>query len=165
MRKIRIYLDTSVISMIDTPYDPEIETITRDFFQILLERNDEFQAYFSEVGITEIEKSSPKKQSLFKKLLHDLNYVYIPKSSDVEDIIGKYLQAGFLTKRHIDDITHLAYAVFVQCDYIASWNMEHIVRERTSNGVRVVNESNNYHTPSIVTPILFIQENTRGNHH
>lgn len=165
MGKIRIYMDTSVISMIDAPYAPEIEAITKEFFRILIERSGEFQAYSSPMGITEINKSPQEKKTSFLTLLHDINCEYIPQSKEFDDLVDKYLHAGFLTERHGDDIRHLAYAVIGQCDYVVSWNMKHIVKERTSNGVRVVNESNNYQTPSIVTPTLFIQENTHGNNH
>ncbi|MGL6227075.1 MAG: hypothetical protein ACRC10_10690 [Thermoguttaceae bacterium] len=152
MRRIKLYLDTSVISHIEAPHKPVEEKMTRQFFQTVAEKSDEFEILLSPVVITELEDSPPDFRMKFSDFLESLEYYLIPYNMEAVDLATSYCQQGVLAERHIRDLTHIAYAVVTRCDYIVSWNMKHFVNVHTIRRVNTVNEMNNYHAIFIVTP-------------
>jgi len=156
MRKIRIYLETSVIG--DFEAETERGAITREFFRIITENSDEYELIVSPMLIQEIEDAPPEKQEALLTIMQSLDYIEVPSQHEANHLANQYVTAGVLNKKHIDDLTHVAYAVLNRCDYIVSWNMKHIVRDKTMSRVQAFNRSNNYHCPNFVTPEVFTGE-------
>ena len=158
MRKLRIYFDTSVISMVDAPHVPDKEAITKAFFQLVFGRPDEFELLISPVVIMEIENCPEPKRTMLLDVLDHLNPVKLPKTDDVTDLVERFLEGKVLGSRHHRDLTHIAYAVVARCDYIVSWNFRHFVNYRTINRVGAVIKEYNYGGVFIVTPETFTGE-------
>jgi hypothetical protein len=158
MRRIRLYLDTSVINYVDVPHLPDKEAITKEFFRIVSELSDEYELFISPVGITELENSPEPRLSLFTAFLKALEYTEIPESQEAKDLALLYIEEGVLGKRHIKDLTHIAYAVLARCDYIISWNFKHFVNVRTISLVNAANHANNYPSVIIASPIIITGE-------
>ncbi|MGL4594772.1 MAG: hypothetical protein ACRCUY_08605 [Thermoguttaceae bacterium] len=159
MRKLKLYLDTSVISNIDAPHVPDKEVITQQFFQMVTEHADEYELFISPMGITEIENCPKSKRSLFSAFLSRLEYTEIQESKEAKDLSQLYVTHGVLGERHIKDLTHIAYAVIARCDYIISWNMKHFVRIQTISRVNEVNFLYHYPNIFIATPLIITGEN------
>ena len=72
-RKLKIYLDTSVINFLFADDAPDLKKITIDFFDNYV---DNYQAEISEIVLTEIGRTtnSIKKEQLFEAI----NYYKIP---------------------------------------------------------------------------------------
>jgi len=157
-RKLRIYLDTSVVSMIDAPHTPDRETITKEFFQLAVERPDEFELLISPVVILEIDNSPEPRRTMLFDVLEHLNPVKLQKSDDVTFLVECFLEEKVLGSRHHRDLTHIAYAVVARCDYIVSWNFKHFVNFRTISRVSAVVKEYNYGGVFIVTPETFTGE-------
>jgi len=96
-------------------------------------------------------------------VLQSLDYVEVQEQDEADNLAKQYVAAGVLAKKHIDDLTHVAYAVLARCDYIVSWNMKHIVRAKTISSVQEFNRSHNYHSPNFVSPTAFTGEVIRVN--
>ena len=159
MRKLRIYLDTSVISMIDAPHVPVKEAITKAFFRYVTEHPEEFELLISPVLVTEIKKcQSDEKRSKLLDLLNDIPFTFLPETMEVENLVNIFLAEKVLGERHQSDLMHLAYAVVARCDYIVSWNFRHFVNYRTIKRVNAVVKDYNYGGVFIVTPETFIGE-------
>ena len=157
-RKLRIYLDTSIISMIDAPHTPERETITKEFFRIVSENENEYELFLSPMVMQELQASSEEQYQLFTLFLKSLNYTLLPENADAKGLARLYLEEGVLGARHIKDLTHIAYAVSARCDYIMSWNMKHFVRIQTISRVNAVNAAYHYPNIFIATPIIITGE-------
>ena len=151
-RKTRLYLDTSVISMIDAPVAPDKEAITKEFFRQVVERQDEFELLLSPIVDGELQNAPPDKRALVAALLESIPHTLLPERKEAVELANRYVDGNVLGRRHIKDLTHIAYAVISRCDYIISWNMKHFVRIQTISRVNAVNFENHYPTIMIVTP-------------
>lgn len=156
MRKLKLYLDTSVISHVEATHKPIEESVTRRFFEVVRERGDEFEMVISPVGVLELENSAADLRSRFFDFLATLDYNLLPENVEADQLAGIYRQEGVLAAHNIRDLTHMAYAVVARCDYIISWNMKHLVNVRTISRINAVNEMHNYHSINIVTPAHII---------
>jgi predicted nucleic acid-binding protein len=84
--------------------------------------------------------------------MQKLGCTELPRQSEADDLAKLYVSEEILSEKHIDDLTHVAYAVLARCDYIISWNMKHLVRIRTIDRVNAVNFLYHYPGINIVTP-------------
>jgi len=158
MRKFRLYLDTSVIGMMDSPRAPDKEIITKEFFRLVTGRPEEFELLISPVVIAEI-RNAPTETSL--KLLariDDMQCTRLPESLEVENLAGVLLSKNVLAKKHHRDLLHIAYAIVARCDYIISWNFAHFVNFRTIRRVSAVAKEYNNGSVFIVSPETFTGE-------
>lgn len=163
MRKLRLYLDTSVISDIDAPAESERGAITKEFFRIVAEKPEEFELFISPTMLEEIDEAPKEKRFLLMAFLNSISYVELPKSLEAENLAWIYVLENVLSDNHIDDLTHVAYAVTARCDYVVSWNMKHLVNVRTIARINEVNVLENFPRIMIATPLLITGEKSHEN--
>lgn len=70
----------------------------------------------------------------------------------MNDLANEIIIRGILTKKSLDDCTHIAAAIVNNCDIIVSWNFKHLVNVKTINGVREITISHHYKQIDIYTP-------------
>ncbi len=63
-----------------------------------------------------------------------------------------YLAAGILPLSASNDALHMAQATVEDLDVVVSWNMKHMVRLKTREGIEAVNKLHGYREIKIVTP-------------
>jgi hypothetical protein len=132
MRKTRLYLDTSPIIMVAPDQDPIRRAITEEFFRVVAERSDEYELFVSRVTIEELDEAkSEEKREAAIAFLNKINCTKIPPSDIVDNLAWIYVIDGVLSQNHLDDLTHVAYAVVSHCDYIVTWNMRHLANDKT----------------------------------
>ena len=154
-RKLRIYLDTSVIGMIDAPHAPEKEAITKEFFRMMVEQSGEYEVIISPVSLEEIRNAPETVRKRSLAILQLIRSVETPECQEAESLWKLYAEAGVLSNKHTNDLRHVAYAVSARCDYVVSWNMKHLVRVQTIECVNAVNFQYHYPLIQIVTPEFF----------
>ena len=153
MRKTRLYLDTSPIIMIEPDQDPRRKAITEEFFRIVAEKQDEYELYVSPETIQELRNvKSEEKRKASIDFLNATKHTELPQNDVAENLAWIYVIEGVLTQTHIDDLTHVAYAVVAECDYVITWNMRHLANDRTVSRVNIVNATENYGKIFIATP-------------
>jgi hypothetical protein len=152
MKKLKIYLDTSIISMLD---NPDLGAITREFFELAIQKNCQF--VISEVVNKEIDDTpTEKKRKTILLLLETLNCVLLPYSEESQNLAENYVKDGILTTKHLDDLMHIAYATVFDCDMIVSWNQKHIAKPIKIQKINDCNMKNNYAMIAIYTPEHFL---------
>ena len=82
MRKIKIYLDSSVISHLDAPDTPEKMEETIKFWSII-SKNKDYEIYISTVTLAEIDKCAEPKRSLMLKELSKINYIELQPNEEI----------------------------------------------------------------------------------
>jgi len=153
MRKTRLYLEASPIIMVSPGQPPILQAITKEFFRIVAENPDEYELLLSPVTIEELrDAKSEEKREVNADFLKTIQYTELPPSDEVESLARTYVANGVLSEKHIDDLTHVAYAVVSRCDYIITWNMRHLAREQTVSRVNAVNAVERYGNIYIATP-------------
>jgi len=154
MRKTRLYLEASPIIRVDDNNSPMRQAITKEFFRIVTEKSDEYELFISPVTIGEIDtaKTTEEKRKAATDFLKTIQYTELPPNDEVENLARTYVANGVLSEKHIDDLSHVAYAVVSRCDYIITWNMGHLANEQTVRRVNMVDGQENYGKIFIATP-------------
>ena len=154
MKRLKIYLDTSVISHLDAPDVPEKQEDTRKLWEMI--QAGEYEAYISPVVIGEVMDCEEPKRSRLLRYLGEIQHTELQKTDEVSELATKYLEAGILRKKSFDDCQHIAYACAYNCDMLVSWNFKHMVNIKTIAGVRSVNALAGYKEMPIYTPTILI---------
>ena len=155
MRKLKIYLDTSVISYLFAEDTKDKMTDTLLFWNDIVKNK--YDVFVSTTTISEIQACSDPKRTKMEKELRKINFVVINETVEVESLANEYINNNVLSKNNYDDCVHIASAVISGCDLIISWNFKHLVNFKTIKNVNIVNTINNYNEISIITPTMMVE--------
>lgn len=158
-RKIKIYLDTSVVSYLQQDDSPE-KTVATERFWSKLRQRDDVDVYMSDVTFAELNKCHEPKLSFMKQKVRELDFTLLKKDENAEKLAEQIIRLGILTEKSHDDCYHIAIAVLEECDYIVSWNFKHLVNIKTINGIRAISNLQGYGSIDIVSPEMMFQEDT-----
>jgi len=157
MRKLKIYLDTSVINFLFADDVPEKKDITKSLFEEIAQGK--YEVYISELVIAEINKTKDEeKKSKLLKIIQKYQLKELPRSEEVYFLAEKYIESKIIPARFEEDAVHIAYAVVNDLDVLISWNMRHIVRLKTRWGVNSINKIEGYKEIEIVSPEEVIED-------
>ena len=155
MNKIRIYLDTSVISYLEAEDTPEKMQDTINFWQELIKG--QFIVTISDLTVAELYMCPEPKRTLLFKHLSAIDYVEVREISETIMLADEYLKYGVLNLKSRDDCRHIAIATITGCKYIVSWNFKHFVNIKTINKVQAVNKLMNYNEINILPPSMMLE--------
>jgi len=145
--KMRVYLDTSVISALFDERNPERKSLTESFFKEI----ERFEAHISEITIAEVKRVPDLElQSKMRRTMSQFSILSL--TNDVEWVAKEYIRYGAIPEGYPEDAYHIAIAVINEMDYLLSWNFKHIVRRKTRDIVRMVNTLNRLRHIEIMTP-------------
>lgn len=151
MRKLKIYLDTSVINFLFADDVPEFKKITEDFFENYVKKS-KYIVYISDVVIAEIEKTKDeikKKQLLEVIERYSLKILTFDKVSD--ELAKVYIKEKIIPPKKLEDAQHIAISTCNQIDVLLSWNFKHLANIQKQLSVKVINEKEGYFYPLILT--------------
>ena len=136
MRKLKIYLDTSVISHLDQQDAPEKMRDTHRLWDNI--KAGLFDVVLSEASFFELAKCSQEKHSILSDFLMQIEYEYVDVTDDVLRTAELFVDMKILTRKSYVDCQHISAAIHSECDVIVSWNFQHMVNVRTIRGVKVI---------------------------
>ncbi len=145
--KLRVYLDTSVVSALHDYRDATRQRETVEFWK----RLDEFEVSASDLTRQELEQVADSdlrgklKESLQRISLHRL-------TEEMKSLARRYVAAGVFAPAMFNDALHVAAAVLTRQDVLVSWNFKHLVNRRRRAQVNQVNILNGLPTIDIVAP-------------
>ena len=156
MRKLRLYLDTSVISHLFADDTPEKMRHTDRLWNELIAGK--YDVYISPVVLAEIKRCTEPKQSQMFEKLDQITFQVLAETKEVKDLAYEYLKNGVLSEKSRDDCEHIAFSVVSNCDAIVSWNFKHLVNFKTIDKVRIINTIQCYKEIGIISPTMLIEE-------
>jgi predicted nucleic acid-binding protein len=138
-KKLKIYLDTSVINFLFSEQSPEKREITIDFFENYL---NDYNVYISSIVYDEIDntRNEEKKMMLFNAIHHYNLKNFDIINDKILEIAEIYLSQGIIPKNKFEDAVHVAYATYYEFDILLSWNFRHLAnvnKQRTINSVNL----------------------------
>lgn len=160
MKKLRIYLDTSIINFLFADDAPDLKKITKELFQDFIKK-EKYLFYISDVVIKEIEKTrdEPHKKKLLN-VIKDYNLRILTISEDAEKLSLIYIKDKVIPERKIEDAQHIAITTIHQLDVLLSWNFKHLANINKQRAVKRINEREGYFYPLILTnPMEVMDEN------
>lgn len=155
MRKLKVYLDTSVISYLEQEDAPERMGDTKRLWESF--ENGDFDVFLSQVTLNEIEQCPEPKRSRLYEHLSRVEYTTLNVDEEILILAQKIIDMGILRQKSFDDCQHIAAAVVNNCDCIISWNFKHIVNLKTIRGVRAVTNLEGYRDIEIVNPSVLLE--------
>ena len=156
MRKLKVYLDTSVISYLSQEDAPERMKDTLELWKDFV--NGKYDVYLSQVTLDEIEKCSESKRNKLYDYLSDIEYTKLEINAEIIELAQKIIDMGILRPKSFDDCQHIAAAVVNACDCIISWNFKHIVNVKTIRGIKAITTYEGYKDLMIYPPSALLEE-------
>lgn len=153
MRKLLLYLDTSVISF---ALSEDIPIEDRNITLKLIEEinKGKYVGLISDVVVREIgnTRDSAKRDQLLKLVNQiELNDILaVDKESD--SLADKYIKENVIPAVYRDDALHIALASVKGLDILVSWNFKHLVKHKTRMEVAGINTLLGYKVIDICTP-------------
>ena len=155
MRKLKVYLDTSVISYLQQEDAPERMRDTIELWKDFI--NEKYDIYLSQITLDEISKCYEPKKSVLYDYLSDIDYIRLDIDTEILELAQKIIDMGILSPKSFDDCQHIAAAVVNGCDCIISWNFKHIVNIKTIRGVRAITDLEGYKGIDIINPSVLLE--------
>jgi predicted nucleic acid-binding protein len=142
MKKLKIYLDTSVISHLQADDVPEKMVITYDLWiQIQAGR---YRACLSGMVFQELLNCYGSKRQFLLEKIAEIDFDYYEISDEVRELAQKYILSGAFTEKHLEDALHVACASVNMCNAVVSWNFKHIVKLTAMLLINGVNRQEGY---------------------
>ncbi|MDR2480805.1 MAG: PIN domain nuclease [Spirochaetaceae bacterium] len=154
MKKLKIYLDTTIISYLDQKEKPERMADTHLLWEKI--KAGMFDTVISDICIAEINGCSAEKRNVLYNYLSQINYTLITSDEKSIGIAAKMVDLQVLTQKSFLDCQHIANAIVSGCDAIVSWNFRHIVNHKTIMGVKAVTALEGYTDLLIYAPPILI---------
>lgn len=154
MKRLRIYLDTSVINFLYADDVPDFRRVTEEFFAEYATKND---LYGSDVLLRELDRDPDQgRRKKHMEVLRDHDVMILPSDKDdqIVHLADAYMQHGIVPAKKRDDALHVAYATVFEMDVLLSWNFKHLANIRREARFVVVNQAEGYwRSPRIVSPL------------
>lgn len=161
MRKLRIYLDTSVINFFYADDAPEKRAATRAFFRSYV-ANKHYDVAISSVVLAEIERTEDvaHRQRLLDVISkHGVSKITIDDQNEVTLLAEAYIANGVLPERSYNDSLHVAICTVNEIDVLLSWNYRHLANVNRERRIIAVNQVRGYLYPlRIVTPLEVMED-------
>ena len=152
-KKLKIYLDTTIINFLFADDAPEKKEVTMIFFENYL---DNYDVYISQVVIDEINQTPnlSKREALLEVISnYDLKFVNFGINDEVIRIAKLYIANNILPYNSYSDSLHIALAVINEIDILLSWNYKHLANINRKKKINILNLNENYTKYlEIVTP-------------
>lgn len=151
MKRLRLYLETTIPNFVLADDVPEANQATRDLLSAV--RAGEYQAFISTEVIREIMDAGEPKQRRLLELVSKEPWEILDISPEVLGLANEITDRGIIPYKYLSDAVHIAAAVVYDIDAIVSWNFEHIVRLKTKLGVNGLARSLGYKEIDILSPM------------
>ena len=157
MSKLKVYLDTSVISYLEQVDAPEQMKVTCEVWETF--KKGDYDIFISDVVIRELANcSDEEKRKRLLSYLTEIEYNVVNVTKETVVLAEQIIDFGILKKRSFDDCQHIAAAIVNDCDFIISWNFKHIVNVKTINGIKILTTNKGYKDIAIYPPNAFLIE-------
>ncbi len=150
-RKLRVYLENSLISMYHQDDNPYLRDVTRRFWTELLP---DFAPFVSQAVLAEIRAT---RRAELREALENLaaEFEVLEVAEEAVRLSDVYLSSRRLPRL---DAVHLAVATVEEIDYLITWNLRHLYRRGTQEMILEVNAGLGLPTPTVATPFDFLTE-------
>jgi predicted nucleic acid-binding protein len=143
MKKLKIYLDTSIINFLFADDAKDYKMVTEEFFNRYL---DKYEVFISEIVYLEINRT--RDQSRKRQLLDAIEKfqleVYDSLNEEIESLANTYIINNIIPQNKTEDALHVAFCVFYDFDVLLSWNFKHLANIRKQAQINSLNKTLGY---------------------
>ncbi len=150
--KKRIYIETTIPSFYyEVRDEPEMiarRQWTREWWD---KQREHYELVTSLAVIEELKKGNYPMKSKTLSLLSDVPI--LPIEDAIADIVEAYIVHRVMPKDPVGDALHLAMASFHRCDFLLTWNCQHLANANKFDRIRRINTILGLFVPILTTPI------------
>jgi len=150
MKKI-VYIETTIPSFyFEIRTEPEMvaqRNWTREWWD---KQRDHYQLVTSLTVIEELERGDYPNKDQVLDLVVDIPLLNIPM--EVLDIVETYINRRLMPTHPKGDALHLAVASFHGCDFLLTWNCNHLANANKFAHIRRINTLLGLFVPTLTTP-------------
>jgi predicted nucleic acid-binding protein len=150
MKKLKVYIDTSVLGAIHDRDDPIRLRTTKQFLKEIEDKRHE--GFISNIGLEELDKAPEQLRTGILNIIKNVTPEMLMETDDCEELVKEYLANGIIPLKYRDDARHIAVATVYEVDAIVSWNFKHMVNVFIKRAVNSVNLRLGYKTIDILSP-------------
>jgi predicted nucleic acid-binding protein len=143
MKKVRVYIETSVWSFAFAEDVPEYRADTIVFFDLC--RRGLFEPYVSNAVLTEIGFAQAPLRERLEELVRSVKPVLLPWLAEADDLSEAFVREKAVPPSKPEDARHVAIAMAHSLDVLVSWNFRHIVNLRREERFNAVAMLRGYH--------------------
>ena len=150
--KQRVYIETSIPSFYHE-IRPAPEMVARRNWtrQWWDERRDEYEVVTSEAVIDELSAGDYPNRDQVLLLTNALPI--LPVDSAIAEIVQAYIAHQVMPQDPLGDALHLALASYHRCDFLLTWNCNHLANANKFNHIKRINTLLGLFVPMLVTPL------------
>jgi hypothetical protein len=157
MKKLRLYLDTTVWNFPFAEDVPAMRKQTLEFFEMV--RAGRYVTHISKAVADEVADAPPKRKGEILHLMKSVSPVYLEDHQEVDRLGDLYIARKVLPPKSRVDAQHLAFATFYEMDALISWNFRHLANISKKDKMAGVNVSEGYfRSLDLVTPLEVLSD-------
>jgi len=150
--KARIYIETTIPSFYyEERSEPEMvaqRNWTRRWRDVQCTR---YERVTSEATLDELGEGDYATKEKCLALVGDLSLLVV--TQEIAEIVESYVERHVMPADPAGDALHLALASFHRCDFLLTWNCNHLANANKFGHIRRVNTILGLFSPQIVTPL------------
>ncbi|MCP4121724.1 MAG: type II toxin-antitoxin system VapC family toxin [Bacteroidetes bacterium] len=104
------------------------------------------------------ELSKGNKSHKEKALALAMTLPSVAPTDGIAEIVQVYVARYVMPKDPLGDALHLALASFHKCDYLLTWNCQHLANANKFAHIRRINTLLGLHIPALVTPLQLMRQ-------
>lgn len=151
MKKLKLYLETSVWSYYYTENLKSKMEDTRKFLQVV--REGKYDIYISRFVDQEIDDAEEAKRNQLHRLIDEYKPAELEVISEVYKLAYKYIKVHALPHGSYADAMHVAVACIYNLDALVSWNCRHLANLNRKIKINRINLQSGYKAIDIITPM------------
>lgn len=152
MTRPRVYIETTIPSFyFEVRSSPDMvarRDWTRQWWALAVDR---YSMVASPAVLDELAGGDEDRSAERLSLVRDLPLV--PVDGAVVEIVQAYIRHRLMPSSPTGDALHLALASYHKCEFLATWNCQHLANANKFGHIRRVNALLGLYVPSLVTPL------------
>ncbi len=152
MRKLKLYLDTSVWNFFFADDAPEKRDVTKEFFGLV--QQGQYEVFISAVVVKEINDAPGPKRDQLGELIKTCQVAELEITGEADELAKSYMSRGIVPEKKEDDALHVAIATVAEMDALVTWNFQHLANLRKAELFHSVSlEMGYFKKLEIITPM------------
>jgi predicted nucleic acid-binding protein len=152
MARPRVYVETTIPSFYHETRTASAIVARREWTRNWWDRAPQrYELVTSPAVLGELANGPADRKEKWLDLLRDLPV--LPVEPAIAEIVQTYLQHRVMPTDPAGDALHLALASYHKCDFLVTWNCQHLANANKFGHIRRVNTMLGLFVPALVTPL------------
>jgi predicted nucleic acid-binding protein len=161
MTRPRVYVETTIPSFYhEVRTSPDVvarRDWTRQWWESATER---YELVTSPAVLDELAGGQPELGEMRLALVRSLPVLSVEPA--ITEIVQSYVRYKLMPADPSGDAMHLALASYHKCDFLVTWNCQHLANANKFGHIRRVNTMLGLFVPALVTPLELLGENNEA---